>query len=117
MSATPIVPVKVSRAANGVNETDTLAAVDAGNGNSFVNTGRELLIIDNGDASSKTATIVSTATVDGLAVADLPVVVAAGKRAVVGPFPPSVYGSPVTVTWSAGTSVKAMVLQVVPELN
>lgn len=92
-----------------VNATPT-----ATTGDTFVNTGSEIAVVYNGSASPITATFTSTATVDGLAVADLAVTCAAGKRYVIGPFPKYVYGASVTLICSAVTSVTVAVCKVTP---
>jgi hypothetical protein len=53
--------------------------------------GKKALLIKNGSASPFTATIVTPATVDGMAIPDLAVTVAAGATAIVGPFPDGTY--------------------------
>lgn len=61
------------------------------NGHYFNNQGDVLLLIKNDSVSSVTATIATPKTIDGLALADLAVAVAAGEVAVVGPFPVATY--------------------------
>lgn len=93
--------------------TLTGAAVAASD--TFANTGRELLVVTNGDASSKTVTIDYKLTADGQTVTDRVVTVPAGETWVIGPFPPSMYndaGGLVTVTYSATTSVTAKVIRI-----
>jgi hypothetical protein len=93
-------------------------AVDATNGNSFVNTGREMVEITNGGGSSITVTIVTNGTfnVNGVqyAVADVTVTIAAGASKVCGPFDKGLFNDPTTgavqMTWSSGTSVTARVI-------
>lgn len=83
-------------------------AAAAGGGDEFVNTGNEYVEVINGDATEKTVTVVTPGTVDGLAIADRPVVIAAGARAKIGPFPTGTYNnsaSKVQLTYSAVTSV------------
>jgi hypothetical protein len=84
-----------------------------GGGDSFVNTGKEVLVIYNG-GSSITLTIATSQTSDGLAVADRAVTVGASARLAIGPFPRYAYGSTVNLTYSAVTSVTVGVLQVTP---
>lgn len=106
-----------ARAGNGV---DLAGAAAAGGGDSFVNTGSEVFVIKNGSGAPITATFVTPATVDGLAVADLTATIAAGATRMVGPFPPGVYndtgapGGSVSVTYSAATSVTVAVVKVTP---
>lgn len=83
-------------------------AAAAGGGDEFVNTGVEYLEVINGSGADITVTIVTPNTVDGLAVTDRAVVVTAGERRKIGPFPTSIYNnsnSKVNVTYSSATSV------------
>ena len=95
----------------------TLArASAAGGGDKFLNTGKEALIIKNGDSGSHTVTIVSQSTMDGLAVADRAVAVAAGAEKVIGPFQPNVYNDDdgfVQLTYDGVTSVTVAVVKIV----
>jgi hypothetical protein len=84
-------------------------------GDTFTNTGAETLHVFNGDASPITVTLTTTATVDGLAVADRAVTVAAGARLAIGPFKRLEYGATVSVAYSAVTSVTVAVLKTTPE--
>lgn len=80
----------------------------AGGGDEFVNTGNEYIEVINGDASSKTVTVVTPGTVDGLGITDRTVTIPAGERRKIGPFPTGTYNnasSKVQITYSAVTSV------------
>ena len=89
-------------------------AAASGDGNSFYNTGNEIVILDNaGAATDVVATFVTPGTVDGLAIANQTYALAANDRLIVKPFPPSIYNATgatdtnkVTVTW-AGTLTNA----------
>lgn len=70
--------------------TATYAAC-AGGGDEFVNTGDEIIHIKNGAGVTQTVTIVTDATVDGLAVADRAVAILAGTEQIIGPFPTGTY--------------------------
>lgn len=73
----------------------------------FTNSGDIFLHIKNGDASPNTVAVVSTKTVEGLAVADVSVTVAAGAEAFIGPFDPATFNATsrlVTVTHTNTTS-------------
>lgn len=78
----------------------------------FENSGRTLIEVVNGGAGALTVTIPVSSTVDGLAVEDRTVAFTAGQTKVLGPFPPGIYGSTVTLEFSATTSVTAAVIQV-----
>ena len=94
----------------------TFAAATAG-GDSFTNDGNVALVVTNAHASAaRTVTVVSDLTVDGLAVTDNAVVVAAQTTAYIGIFNTSTFGatSPtVQVTYSdSGADLTVALLQV-----
>lgn len=117
MARTAIIPV-TSAAAGTV--LSAAAAVDAVNGNSFVNpTGRAIIEITNGSGSPITATFITngTATFGGVqyAIADVAVSIAAGASKVCGPFDKTLYNDAtgvVQVDWSSGTTVTARAIEV-----
>ena len=92
----------------GLDVTVADAAADVG-GDEFANDGsRTFYSVNNGSGSPVTVTFVTPVTVDGLAVADRDVVVAAGSTSLIGPFPRSDYNDAnnmVQVTYSAVTTV------------
>lgn len=97
---------------------DLLGVAATGGGDQFTNTGKEVLLVTNADATSKTVTLATAATVDGLAVADRSVAVPSGKTYAIGPFPRYVYNDAsayVQVTYSAVTSVTVKVVSLVAE--
>ena len=73
-----------------------------------------LLVVENGDASSHTVTLVTPGTVNGLPIGDRAVVVAAGAQAVI-PVT-SDYRNPATgrasITYDAVTSMSVAVIRV-----
>lgn len=89
-------------------------AANAG-GDTFTNTGAEVLIVKNGHSSPQTVTVVTSQTSDGLAVADRAVAVANGAEVALGPWPRYVYGSTVSLTYSGVTALTVAVLKVTPE--
>lgn len=113
-----LTPVVSKRSGNGVS---IVGAAAAGGGDSFVNTGKEVLCINNQSVAPITVTVVTPATIDGLAVADLAVVVPASGFQMVGPFPPAIYndtavpGGSVSLTYSGVTTLFVAVAQV-PQL-
>lgn len=112
MATLTVNPAK--RSGNGV---DLAGVAAAGGGDSFPNTGAEVLVIKNGGGSGITLTVVTPVTVDGLAVADLTATIAAGATAMVGPFPPGTYSDGsgnVNLTYSAVTTVTVSVVKVTP---
>ncbi len=100
MARTAIVPI--------ISVTPGIAVVAVAaiaDGHQFPNDERTVLVVDNASASPTTLTIATTATVDGFAVADLSVVVAAGTRKVFGPFRQSTFGTTIAFDFSAITDV------------
>jgi hypothetical protein len=71
-------------------------AGDAVNGHSFNNDGKVFLQLENTGATSRNFTMHLVTTVDGQAVADRVIAVAAGVIKKVGPFPVSQYGKTAT---------------------
>lgn len=106
--------VNSTRVSPGV---DLAGAAAAGGGDSFVNTGTELVVFKNASVGSITVTLVTPATVDGLAVADRTVAVGAGETRLVGPFPPGIYndtlvsGGSVNMTYSGVTTFTVTVIK------
>lgn len=99
-----------SRAANPVS-----FASASGGGDEFVNTGKEILMVShtNGGGSTVTLTIATSATVDGLAVADRTVAIGAGEFHVLGPFDKQQYNDgngKVQLSWSSETDIEIAVL-------
>lgn len=92
--------------------TPSFAAADA-NGHKFRNDGKVFLEVKNASASPITVTIQTPGTIDGLAITDRTVTVAATTGDVmIGPFPPGAYNQKsgsdrdmVYVDYSAVTSV------------
>lgn len=58
----------------------------------IVDCGKVSLFVTNGSVSSINVTVLATATVEGLAVGNLVVPVAAGQTALIGPLPKTVFG-------------------------
>lgn len=103
---------------NGVDLAAGLVAA-AGGGDSFPNTGTELLVIQNTSGSIITVTMVIQSTVDAQTVTSRTFTVAAttGLK-IVGPFPTTIYNdtnSRVNLTYSGVTNLK--VCPVKPSTN
>ena len=84
----------------------------AGGGDEFSNDGRIVIHVKNDNASACNVTIVTPATVDGLAVSDRVVTVPAGEERIIGPFPQTTYSDAngiVSLTWSITSSVTCAV--------
>lgn len=80
----------------------------------FANTGKEKLMIKNDSASSVNVTVVTTQTVDGEAVADKVIAVAAGAISYLGPWPVSIYSDAdgdVTFSLASATDVDVAVVR------
>lgn len=68
-------------------------AGDSINGHEFANSTQDVFLhIKNGGASSINVTLITSATIDGLAVADKVVAVAAAAEKFIGPFANGTYG-------------------------
>lgn len=88
MPATEVTPQQISR--DGIDLS--WDALDTVNGNCFVNTGREIIIVDNtAGGDDLTVGVDIQSTVDGQAVADKTPIIANLKLGAIGPFPTSIY--------------------------
>jgi len=91
------------------------AAAANADGHSVANDGSVILHIVNGGGAPITVTIVTPGTVDGLAIADREVIVAASANRLIGPFPREHYNQAdgtVHVNFSGVASVTAAALKV-----
>jgi len=77
-------------AARAANDLTFTTSSDAGD--DFVTTGKEALLVVNSGVGAITLTVTTTKTVDGEAVDDKSISVAAGETALLGPWPNAVYG-------------------------
>lgn len=85
----------------------TLAAATAG-GDTMAPGSTSCLLVRNADVAAKTVTVVVPGNLYGQPIPDIPVVVAAGGTALIGPFPSEFAGSAtgvLDITYSAVTSV------------
>jgi len=107
-----LTPVKPKRAQNQL----AGAAASAG-GDTFVNTGKELLVVNhtNPGGASVTLTIATDATVDGEAIDDKTVTIPPGERHLIGPFPTSIYSNnankTVALSYSDETDIEVAVVK------
>ena len=100
---------KVTRV--GVVPTENAVAAS----DTFQNDGKTILIVTNGSASTLVVTIVTPGTVDGLAIGDRTVSIAAGVKEAIGPFQRRIYNysdGDVTVEYDGTASVTAAVLRI-----
>lgn len=102
----------------GVSIAGTAAA---SGGDSFANTGKEILVVRNaGGVSTCNVTLASPITVDGQAVADRTIAVPIGESRLIGPLKPGVYndtglsGGSVAISYDQVTSVFVSVLSAPP---
>lgn len=93
------------------------AAVDAPNGNQFVNSGREQIEITNGAGSPVTATVTTNGvyTVGAVQypVADLAITITNGTSKACGPYDKTLFNDgtgQVLIDWSSGTTITARVI-------
>ena len=99
--------------------TLTANAVDAANGNRFVNDGKTFLEVTNGSGGSLTVTIQMPQLYDtDLTISDRTYTIANGANVAIGPWPTSyntTYDSvsdSIGVDWSTGTSVTVKVIRI-----
>jgi hypothetical protein len=97
---------------SGYDHTTNAAAADTTNGDKWLNTGAETLVVTAG-GSSCTVTIAfgPNATIDGSTPANKTVVVGANKTAVIGTFAPGLYNDAsgyVTCTFSAAATISVV---------
>lgn len=83
---------------------------DNSNGNSFGNSGKQLVLLQNTGGSSATAQVTFPYKVRNQTIPSLPISVPAGATALCGPYDPSIYGDTVVITPSAAT-LKPQVIQ------
>lgn len=83
-------------------------------GHKFINDGNVNIVLANSSGSSVTVTLQTPGTVDGNAIANLAITLAAGARLVAGSFPRSVYNQSdgrVYVDYSATSGVTIMAIR------
>lgn len=86
-----------------------------GGGDEFLNNGNIILRVENGSGAPITVTVISQATISGLAVADAAVTIPAGEFRFIGPFPPSLFNDAngkAQITYSGVTSLTVEVLDI-----
>lgn len=80
---------------NGIIDPTTVdVALHATDGAMFTNNGDTRVWVNNSGAGAHVVTVVTPRTVEGLAVADKPYTIPAGKTALIGPFDPTTYNQP-----------------------
>lgn len=96
---------------SGVTGTTLAAPVngDNTNGNSYANTGKQIVILTNTVASPATCAVAFGYTVLGQVIPALSVAVAASATVACGPYDPALFGATVTITPSASTLKPAVI--------
>ena len=97
----------------------TYVAATATDGDMWRNSGKEFLHVINASGGSINVTVLTPATVDGLAIEDKVVAVPAGEDRMIGTFKPAHYNNPaggtdpgkIYVEYSAVTSVTVAVIR------
>ena len=92
-------------------------SINASAADKFLNTGKELLLVVNTDASPHTVNVASAVTLDGKAIGPRTIVVAAGAYIYAGPFPPALHNDAdgyVNLTYSDTTGMKVCPLKYTP---
>lgn len=106
-SAVAITPTVITRAGTVITTLPTTPT--ATHGNKFRYSPDTVLIVANGSGGSIDVTIEAPGNVDGQAVADLVVAVAAGARTIIGPFTPTFVQSDGYV-WAVFSSITTITI-------
>lgn len=118
MAYTDLVLLVAARA--GVSIADAAMTDAVAGGHKFANDGSTILVLQNTNGSSRTITITTVSTVDGLAVADLPITLPATTgRLITAVFPRSLYNGSdgkVSIDYSATAGVKVAAVRIPREL-
>jgi hypothetical protein len=94
---------------DGVDPTDgVLASLD---GDRFTNTGREIFVVANYSGGAIDVTFSPPGQVDGQDVEAPVIALQDGDVRLLGPWPPSIYGTTVRVSYSSNTSAYVQVLK------
>lgn len=105
---------------DGISVADAALTAAVAGGHKFLNDGRTVLLAQNTNGSSRTLTVQTAQTVDGLTVADLSIVLAATTgRIITAYFPPTVYNAAdgyVYVDYSATSGVLVAAIKIPKEL-
>lgn len=118
MAYTALTLLTAARA--GVSIADAALTAAVAGGHSFVNDGATILLLQNTNAATRTITITSAQTVDGLAVADVSITLAATTgRLLTAYFPRTVYNQSdgtVLVDYSATAGVLVAAVKIPKEI-
>jgi hypothetical protein len=121
MAYTALTPLTALR--TGITVADAAMTAAVAGGHSFVNDGDTILLMLNTNAATRTVTIQTSQTIDGLAVADQVIVLAIGSvtatRVMTSRFPRSIYNQTdgtVLIDYSAITNVSVAAIKIPKEL-
>jgi hypothetical protein len=95
--------------------TADLVTPDVANGNYAINDGMTFLYLVS-DGSTRTVTVTTPVTVNGFAVADDPISIAANSFGQYGPFPVAAFGPQLLLDFS-NTALKCLLLSYLPEVR
>jgi len=105
-----LTPVTIVRSASGLL---TMASASAG-GDEFANTGKEILLIENTGSPARTLTVTTEETIDGEAVADKDITIAANSIYAIGPWPTGIYNDVdgnVNISYDSETNLEVAVIK------
>jgi hypothetical protein len=88
-------------------------------GDTFANTGKEFLYVNNTDNGTHQITIASTRSIEGLAVPGRTINIEGGNKRVIGPFPPSLHNDAnglATATFSEPSVMEIQAFRFQPEI-
>jgi len=91
----------------------TFAAVDATNGDEFINDGKTTIRLVGGASASATVTVQNPSTRDGMGVDDLTITIGNNETHELGPFPPGFHQADtnkIYVDYSSGTDLTVAVV-------
>lgn len=115
--------VELTALRGGISVADAAMTAAVAGGHSFENDGDTILLFLNTNAATRTITIQTASTVDGLAVADLSIVLAIGSvtptRVMTSRFPRSIYNQTdrtVLIDYSATAGVSVAAVRIPREL-
>lgn len=86
-------------------------------GDTFTNSGYELIHVKNGHSAAQTVMVATPATSYGLAIADPAIEITAGEDRFIGPFPTALFNGSadtVSLSYSSTTSLTIAVLKLIP---
>jgi len=113
MAAQPTPYVSANRLSDGVAVHSAVMYAAYVDGNVFVNDGRTILRVLSSAGVTRVVTVVTPNTLDDLAISDLTMSIDDSTIRYLGPFPTSVYGTTVLVTFDVETGIKILPMRMV----